>query len=129
MHFNKIIAILLLFTSILFSQFNGYLEVGKDVESDVSYTDIKLEYKFNYNNLFIKPFGGQMTWFEYGQYNKNYPFRDVYYIGIESGYKNITFGIDHYCSHAVYSRNNWHKYNEPVHNSQLTKIYARYNFR
>lgn len=72
-----IILILLLNPLILFAQFNGYFEIGKDVETDVSYTDI----------------------------------------------------IDHYCSHAVYSRNNWHKYNEPVNNSKLTKIYARYNFR
>lgn len=125
----KKIFIILLIPSICFSQFGGYFETGKDIETDVFYTDIKLQYQFNYNNFFIMPYGGQMTWAEYGQYNKNYPFRDVYYIGAEAGYKNIIFGINHYCSHAVYSKNNWHKYNEPAHNSQLTKIYARYNFR
>lgn len=128
MYLNKIIIILLI-PSICFSQFGGHFEIGKDIETDVFYTDIKLQYKLNFNNYFLMPYGGQMTWAEYGQYNKNYPFRDVYYMGLESVYKNVTFGIEHYCSHAVYSKNNWHKYNEPVHNSQLTKIYARYNFR
>lgn len=124
----KHIFLILLIPKICFSQFGGYFETGKDVETNVFYTDIRLQYKFNYNNFFIMPFGGQMTWAEYGQYNKNYPFRDVYYAGAEGGYENIIFGVEHYCSHAVYSSNNYHKYNEPPHNSQLTKIYFRYVF-
>jgi len=127
MYSNKIIIILLI-PSICFSRFGGHFEIGKDIETDVFYTDIKLQYKFNFNNYFMMPYGGQMTWAEYGQYNKNYPFRDVYYVGLESGYKNITFGIEHYCSHAVYSKNNFQKYKEPPYTKQLTKIFARYEF-
>ena len=122
----------MLIPSFCFAQLDGYIELGKDIKNPIYYTDIQLSYQFNFKQFFIKPYGGQLTWFENGENNLlggSDPFMDTYYIGIEAGYKNITFGIDHFCSHAVYDHDNWQKYNNPPHNQQLTKIFARYKFR
>jgi len=127
----KYIFFILIIPSFCFAQFGGHAEFGKDIESQVFYTDLIVNYTFNLKSFYIMPYCGQITWMENetgNLFEGSDPFRDTYYIGLESGYKNVIFGIEHFCSHAVYDGNNWQKYNDPPHNKELTKIFARYNF-
>lgn len=107
----------------------GHIEIGKDILSNVSYTDLKIEYEFNIFNLKIIPYGRQLTWFYLDYPSKGYPFRDIYIIGTEIKYMNVVFGSEHYCSHAVSSGE--YQYTLPEEQPlayNLTKIFIRYEF-
>ena len=111
------------------AQIGGHIELGKDLYSDMSYTDIRLDYTFTFWNIKLIPYGNQITWFYYDTVTKGYPFRDVYIIGTEIKYMSVTFGTEHYCSHAVSSGNSmYRKPDEPPLAYSMTKVFARYEF-
>ena len=110
------------------AQIGGHIELGKDLYSDMSYTDIRIDYDFTFWNVHLIPYGNQITWFCYDKF-KGYPFRDIYVIGIESKYDGIVFGAEHYCSHAVSSGSTiYRKPDEPPLAYDLTKWFVRYEF-
>ena len=111
--------------------FRASAELGKDVDSDVCYTELSVGYIFKpLPYLTVYPYGKQLTWFEQSgnPVSGGAPFRDVYNIGAEIKWHNIVIGANHYCSHAVYTSDNWSKYNKPVNNTQLTRVFVRYEF-
>jgi len=106
----------------------GHIEIGKDIYSDVTYTDLRIDYDFIFWNFHLIPYGNQITWF-YSDKEKGYPFRDVYIFGIELKYSNVIFGYEHYCSHAVSSGQNLYRNpDEPPLAYNFTKVFARYEF-
>jgi hypothetical protein len=125
---KKFILILLLIPSICFSEIKGFIEIGKDINSNISYTELQFGYDFKLWNIILMPYGNQMTWFEYKD-KSGYPFRDTYSIGTDLKFYNVAFNISHFCSHPVYSdKKSYCKYNNPPIVGQLTKISVRYDF-
>lgn len=113
------------------AQIGGHIELGKDLYSDMTYTDIRLDYTFTFWNIKLIPYGNQITWFyqDYDNITKGYPFRDIYIIGSELKYYGVVFGIEHYCSHAVSSgKSIYRKPDEPPLAYELTKMFVRYEF-
>lgn len=124
---RTIIIVLLLYLPVS-AQIGGYIELGKDLYSNISYTDIRIDYDFTFWNVHLIPYGNQITWFYQDKYN-GHPFRDIYIIGTELKYKGIVFGIEHYCSHAVSSGNAmYRKPDEPPLAYGMSKVFARYEF-
>lgn len=124
-----IISVLLLCIPLsLSAKFGGYAEIGKDINGNICYTDIKLKYDIPCYFLYLTPYGRQMTWF-YQDEEKGNPFRDVYIIGFETKYDSIIFGIEHYCSHAVSCGDCFYrKPDEPPLAYNFTKLFLRYEF-
>lgn len=109
----------------------GHIEIGKDIYSDVTYTDLRIDYDFTMWNFHFIPYGNQITWFyqDYTNITKGYPFRDVYIFGAELKYYGIVFGAEHYCSHAVSSGHSLYRNpDEPTLAYRFTKVFARYEF-
>ena len=125
----KIILILLLSTPVYASTgIGGHIEIGKDIYSDMTYTDLRIDYDFTFWNVHLIPYGNQITWFYQDKYN-GHPFRDIYIIGSELRYMSVTFGVEHYCSHAVSSGQSlYRKPDEPPLAYSMTKVFARYEF-
>lgn len=125
---KNFILIFFLIPSVCFSEIKGYVEIGKDINSNVSYTELQIGYEFNVYNFKIYPYGNQTTWFNSTK-NGGRPFRDTYSIGTDLKFYNITFNVSHFCSHPVYTdKKSYCKYNNPPIVGQLTKISARYEF-
>ena len=102
------ILILMICTVSLFAEINGKLEIGNVIKpgliiSDIAYTEIEIEYLFNWI-IDLSFYGGWLTWFEHqdGKIAKA-PFQDIYTIGGEISKGNIYIGIEHFCSHPVIS--------------------------
>ena len=122
--------ILLLFTVPVYSGdgIGGHIEIGKDIYSDVTYTELKIDYDFTFWNIHLIPYGNQITWFYQDGYN-GHPFRDIYIIGSEIKYSEIVFGVEHYCSHAVSSGNSLYRNPDELPLAySMTKVFARYEF-
>ena len=85
-------------------------------------------YNFYLSDFIIYPYGNQMTWFEFYD-KKGNPFRDIYTIGIDTKYKDLTFNLSHFCSHFVRSDyEQYHRYNDVPLGGRLTKISVRYDY-
>lgn len=130
---KTIILSILLYTVPVFAGdgIGGHVEIGKDIYSDVTYTNLRIDYQFTFWDIHLIPYGNQITWFyqDYDNITKGYPFRDVYIIGTEIKYMNITFGAEHYCSHAVSSGQNLiRKSDEAPLASHLTSMFIKYEF-
>ena len=125
---KKIIFILLTIPSICFSEIKGYIETGKDIYSNVAYTEMQIGYIFRPFNFIIYPYGNQITWFEFYD-KKGNPFRDIYTIGIDTKYKGLTFNLSHFCSHFVQSDyEQYHRYSDVPLGGRLTKMSVRYDY-
>lgn len=126
----RILLIILLFTVPVFAGdgIGGHIEIGKDIYSDVTYTDLRIDYQFTFWNVHLIPYGDQITWFEYNK-NSGNPFCGVYTIGTELKYYNITFDLQHFCSHTIRSTRevNRRYYDSPI-DCQMTKFSIRYSF-
>lgn len=124
---NKIFLFLLI-PSICFSEIKGHIETGKDIESNVAYTELQIGYVFKPYDFIFYPYGNQITWYTL-ENGRGDPFRDIYTIGAEFKYLDLTFDIQHFCSHQVISeREQNHRYNDIPMGGQMTKISARYEF-
>lgn len=106
-----LIIIILNITIQLFAYGKGagfYAELGKDVYTNVSYTEIEVHYRFILWDFEIKPYGITKTWFltkesdKIGVFRGN-PFCDIYTAGLELKYDNLIFFYEHNCAHKVYS--------------------------
>ena len=121
----------ILYSSICFSEIKGHIEIGKDLYCKVAYTELQIGYNFRFWNVILMPYGNQQTWYEttgnlvFG----GAPFRDIYKVGSELRFDNITIDLSHFCSHKVISNNSEFikKYAPPV-DGNLTKISVRYDF-
>jgi len=114
--------------SICFSEIKGYVEVGKDLNSNIAYTELQIGYNFRFWNIILMPYGNTQTWFEYKGAN-GYPFKDIYTIGTQLKFENITIDLSHFCSHEVVSSSRSYIYDyEPPKDGNLTKLSVRYDF-
>lgn len=106
----------------------GHIEIGKDIYSDVTYTDLRIDYDFTALNFHFIPYGNQITWFYQDEFN-GHPFRDIYIIGAELKYYGVVFGLEHFCSHAVSSGHSmYRKPDEPPLTYNFTKMFLKYEF-
>jgi len=126
---KKFIFILFVFYySICFSEIKGYIETGKDISTNIGYTELQIGYVFKPFNFIFYPYGNQITWYTLENGSGN-PFRNIYTIGAELKYLNLTFDIQHFCSHKVVSTyENNHRYNDVPLGGQMTKVSVRYDF-
>lgn len=127
----SLVLVVLLYSSICFSEVRGHIEIGKDTSCNVAYTELQIGYNFRFWNVVLMPYGNQQTWYEatgnlvFG----GSPFRDIYKVGTELKYENLTFDFSHFCSHKVISKNSpFIKDYAPPVDGNLTKISARYDF-
>jgi len=126
---KKIIVLLFLFLYVSGNaEIKGHIEYGKDLYSNVSYTEWELGYNFYFYNLIFRPYGNQITWFEFNN-NTGDPFCGVYTIGVDLKYDKLTFDLQHFCSHSIGSTEeiNRRYYDSPLA-GQMTKLSARYSF-
>jgi hypothetical protein len=120
----KYILLLLLIPSLCFSEIKGHVEIGKDIDYNIAYTELQIGY--NYKWFYF--YGNQQTWLEYRNMS-GYPFNDIYTIGLDSKYENITINISHFCSHKVISTNSeFVNYYKPPQDGNLTKLSVKYDF-
>lgn len=124
----KFIILIFFIPSICFSEIRGYIEIGKDIDYNVSYTELQIGYNFYLWDLIIYPYGNTKTWFEIKGMS-GYPFNDIYTIGISVKYNKVIFYLSHFCSHKVISDNSDYIYDyQPPVDGNLTKLSVRYEF-
>jgi len=108
---TKIIIIFILFSTKSFCDLGGSASIATPEiynNYNILITDIGLSYDYNVYDLTLTPFTNINTWMAHKENSFfNYPFRDIYTLGIIANYKNFTLSIDHYCSHSVYSSKVW----------------------
>lgn len=123
-----IFVLIMLYSSICFSEIKGFIETGKDIDSNVAYTEMQIGYIFRPFNFIFYPYGNQITWYEI-ENNRGNPFRDIYTVGADFKYLDLTFNVQHFCSHRVVSdREQNHRYYDVPMGGQMTKISIRYDF-
>ena len=100
----------------------GYIEYGQSIEkiqasykdktSDIIllepqyivFTEINLHYVFQIWNIQLIPFASIKTWSAYDtNILKGSPFCDIYTVGSEVLWNDISIVLDYYCAHPVYS--------------------------
>jgi len=99
-----IILIFLLSPFLLFADIHGEIKAGKAIEIDAGFTEIMIEYDFEFDKSIFILSVGWLTWFQFT--NKIIlfaPFQDIYSVGAEYKISNMSFSIDHFCNHPVYS--------------------------
>lgn len=121
---KKIILLFFIIPSLCFAEIKGFIEIGKDLDYDIAYTEMQIGY--NYKWFYI--YGNQQTWFEYVDFDGR-PFRDIYTIGLDTKYENITINLSHFCSHEVNSKaSDFAKSYEPPRDGQINKLSVKYDF-
>jgi len=122
------ILLLLMIPSICFSEIKGHIEIGKDIDFNIAYSEIQIGYNFRFWNIILMPYGNQQTWFEYKDYN-GYPFKDIYTAGAELKIENITIDLSHFCSHEVVTTSRRYIYDyQPPKDGRMSKLSIRYDF-
>lgn len=82
---------------------HGEFQAGHDIESQLSYTYIRLELV----EAPIMLYGGWRTWFEF-DLASGYPFRDIYEVGARFSWRNLFLDINSFCNHPVlYQEAGW----------------------
>jgi len=102
----KIVMVLILLFCAVFlcADIHGEVRVGKAIEVDAGFTEIIIQYDFDFGNSELILFGGWLTWFQFTDYIILFaPFQDIYSAGIEYKINDMIFSIDHFCNHPVYS--------------------------
>jgi len=129
--FVLIFVFYVVYSSFCFAEIKGHVEIGKDTNCKVAYTELQIGYNFRFWNVALMPYGNQQTWYEMNGnvFFGGLPFRDIYKVGTELKIENLTFDFSHFCSHKVVSKNSQFvkEYVPPV-DGNLTKISARYDF-
>lgn len=124
----------------------GYIEYGQSLEpvktysftydedpeensTYIGFTDINLHYVFQAWNVQFIPFTSVKMWVEphatqfYGE-----PFCDIYTVGAEILWNNISLTVDHYCAHPVHSNEeNWQVRDYRM-GQNMTEFKIRYSF-
>jgi hypothetical protein len=125
---SLIIVVILFCSSVCFSEVKGYIELGKDIDYNIAYTDIQIGYNFRFWNMLFMPYGGIQTWFEI-ENGKGSPFIDIYTVGTQLRFDCITFDFSHFCSHEVVTSNRSYIYDyAPPKDGEITKLSVRYDF-
>ena len=102
---KKTIVLILLFCAIfLYADIHGEIEAGKALEIDAGFTEITIQYDFEFDKSELILSGSWLTWFQFTDYIIAFaPFQDIYSVGIEYKISNMFFSIDRFCNHPVYS--------------------------
>ena len=79
-------------------EIHGNFEFGHDLENDVWFTDLSLQYDFKIF-LDLSIFGGTKTVMDKDGYH-GIPFKDIYTIGGKVQYKMLYLQYEHYCVHS-----------------------------
>lgn len=126
---KKFIFILFTFCySICFSEIKGFIEVGKDLNFNIAYTDLQIGYNIKFWNMALMPYGNQKTWFEYEGF-EGFPFQEIYTFGTELRFENITIDLSHFCSHEIVTDHRSYIYDyKPPEDGKITKLSIRYDF-
>lgn len=125
---KKIITLFLIIPSICFSQVKGFIETGKDIDSDSAYVEMQIGYIFKPYDFILYPYGNSITWYSIEDYRGN-PFRNIYTVGTDLKYSDLTFNVQHFCSHRVVTTHeNNHRYNDVPMGGNMTKISIRLDF-
>jgi len=101
---NIIILILLFCALSLCADIHGEIKLGAAVEIQAGYTEILIQYDFEFEKSILTFYGSWLTWFQFTEAIIVFaPFQDIYSVGAEYRINNMYFGIDHFCNHPVYS--------------------------
>ena len=102
---KKITALILMFCALsLFADIHGEVKAGKALEIDAGFTEITIQYDFEFDKSELILSGSWLTWFQFTDYIIAFaPFQDIYSVGIEYKISNMLFSIDRFCNHPVYS--------------------------
>ncbi len=102
---KKTIVLILMFCSLsLFADIHGEVKAGKALEIDAGFTEITIEYDFDFGKSELILFGSWLTWFQFTDHIILFaPFQDIYSVGAEYKISNVFFSIEHFCNHPVYS--------------------------
>ena len=88
----------------LFADIHGEVKAGKALEIDAGFTEITVQYDFEFDKSRLILFGSWLTWFQFTDYIIFFaPFQDIYLAGIEYKISNMFFSVEHFCNHPVYS--------------------------
>jgi len=102
----KIVMVLILLFCAVFlcADIHGEVRVGKAIEIDAGFTEITIQYNFDFDNSELILFGSWLTWFQFTDYVILFaPFQDIYSVGAEYRISNVFFAVEHFCNHPVYS--------------------------
>lgn len=125
---KKLLLLLLFIPSICFSEIKGFIEVGKDLNFNIAYTQLQIGYNIKFWNMVLMPYGNQKTWFEYKD-GQGFPFKEIYTIGTELKFENITIDLSHFCAHEVVTSSRTYIYDyEPPEDGKITKLSIRCDF-
>ena len=87
-------------TITLAADIHGEVKVGKAIEIDAGFTEIAIQYNFDFGKSELILFGSWLTWFQFTDYIIFFaPFQDIYSVGIEYKISNMFFSIDRFCDH------------------------------
>ncbi len=102
---KKTIVLILLFCAItLFADIHGEVKAGKALEIDAGFTEITIQYDFEFDKSILTFSGSWLTWFQFTDKIILFaPFQDIYSVGAEYKINNMFFNINHFCNHPVYS--------------------------
>ena len=102
---KRVIILILMFCPILlYADIHGELKVGKALEIEAGFTEISIQYDFDFDKSELILFGSWLTWFQFTDYIIPFaPFQDIYSAGIEYRIYSMVFSIEHFCNHPVYS--------------------------
>ncbi len=101
---NIIILILLVCATSLFAEIHGEIKAGTAIEIDAGFTEITIQYDFEFDKSILILYGSWLTWFQFTDKLILFaPFQDIYSVGAEYKIGNMFFGVNHFCNHPVYS--------------------------
>jgi len=124
----RLLFLFLLIPSISFSQIKGFVEVGKDLDFNIAYTELQIGYNIKFWNISLMPYGNQKTWFEHEDF-EGFPFQEIYKVGTELKFENITIDLSHFCSHQIVTDHRSYIYDyKPPEDGKITKLSIRYDF-
>ena len=88
----------------LFADIHGEIKAGKALEIEAGFTEITVQYDFEFDKSQLILFGSWLTWFQFTDHIILFaPFQDIYSVGVEYKISNMFFSIEHFCNHPVYS--------------------------
>ncbi len=81
-------------------------EVCLDPKTKSTFTELMVEYRFEYQEAAVRFYGKQKTWFmsEGGWMINGRPFCDIYTVGVEFMAMGLSVYFEHFCAHDVLSK-------------------------
>ena len=101
---NIIILVLMFCATFLFTDIHGEIKTGIAINKEVGFTEIIIQYDFEFDKSILNIYGGWLTWFQFREKLIPFaPYQDIYSIGIEYRINDMFFDINRFCNHPVYS--------------------------